>query len=104
LAYTKARSSVESKERREARLDFAVRAAEVGLESIAVPAREDQIRRGGKDFIEKIGPSEPIVAIIGRSVAGKAICHSATRWLPALSLTFINPASVVFGYGFPGVV
>jgi hypothetical protein len=41
-------------------------------------------------------------AIIGRSVAGKAICHSATRWLPALSLTFINPPSVVLGYGFPG--
>jgi hypothetical protein len=38
-------------------------------------------------------------AIIGRSVAGKAICHLATRWLPALLLTFINPASVVFGYG-----
>jgi hypothetical protein len=60
LAYTKARSSVESKERREARLDFALRAAEVGLDSIAAPAREDQIRRGGKSFIEKIGPSRPI--------------------------------------------
>jgi hypothetical protein len=42
-------------------------------------------------------------AIIGRSVAGRQYVTQATRWLPALSLTFINPASVVLGYGFPGV-
>jgi hypothetical protein len=42
-------------------------------------------------------------AIIGRSVAGKATCHSATRCRRVVDFTC--PASlVVLRYGFPGVV
>jgi hypothetical protein len=60
LLYTQARMSVESNERRDEHLSLGGKAAQVGLDTIAVTAREDRARRANKEFIEQIAPSDPI--------------------------------------------
>jgi hypothetical protein len=62
LAYTQARMSIETDDRRDTRLSLAARAAQVGLDTIAVAAREDQARRADTEFISQIAPSDPVAA------------------------------------------